>query len=402
MNSALNIPISEFDYELPENRIAKYPLAERNLSKLLVYKNGNLSEDCFKNISGHIPSDSLLVINNTRVVHARLEFFKSSGSRIEIFCLEPHLPSDYSLSFSQKQHCQWRCIVGNLKKWKNETLYQKTILNSLEASLSVSLIQSEKDSHIIEFEWKHSLTFAEILEAFGKIPIPPYLNRKSETEDDIRYQTVYSEINGSVAAPTAGLHFTEKEFTELKNKGIKTSYVTLHVGAGTFLPVKTEILSQHSMHTEHFMVSLDLIQNLIKSYPEIIAVGTTSVRTLESLVQIGKMIENGENSDYFHVNQWDAYEDKNNIDPIFALKNIEKYLINNQLSELKASTSIMIVPGYKFRMVKSIVTNFHQPKSTLLALVCAFIGKDWRKVYSYALENDFRFLSYGDSSILFP
>ena len=402
MNRLLNIPSSDFIYDLPEDRIAKYPLELRNQSKLLLYKKGIISEDQFSNIADHIPENSLLVFNNTKVIHARLEFFKETGSRIEIFCLEPHAPSDYAMAFAKQNQCTWKCLVGNLKKWKSGKLSRILYFNDSLITLTVNRKSSENNFHFIEFEWDFPCSFAEILEIIGEIPIPPYLERKSEESDSIRYQTIYSKIEGSVAAPTAGLHFTEEEMKKLTIKGISFSEVTLHVGAGTFVPLKTEELKDHKMHTEHFIFSLSLVRNLLKHYPNIIAVGTTSVRTLESLIMIGHQIHRSEFSSHLHVDQWDAYSMDLCSDPLFALKQIEKHMISNNLSELKASTSIMIIPGYKFKIVQGLITNFHQPKSTLLALVSSFIGNDWKKVYDYALQNQFRFLSYGDSSLLLP
>ncbi len=397
-----NIATSEFNYELPDERIAKFPLPKRNQSKILVYKSGKILDDKFAQLADYIEENSLLVFNNTKVIHARIEFNKSTGARIEIFCLEPHLPSEYAISFAQTNKCQWKCMVGNLKKWKSETLIKEINYKSKSINLKAKLIESEQSIQIIEFEWTGNFSFAEIIEFYGEIPIPPYLNRKPEESDSHRYQTVYSKIDGSVAAPTAGLHFTDIEFNSIAEKGIDTDYLTLHVGAGTFKPLQSETLGDHEMHTEHFQVSLNLIQNLIKHYPNIIAVGTTSVRTLESLYIIGNNIENCNNLDYFTVNQWDAYDANSEQSPLFALETIENHMKKIGIDSINASTSIMIAPGYKFKIISGIVTNFHQPKSTLLALVSALVGNSWKDIYSYALKNDFRFLSYGDSSLLLP
>ena len=397
-----NIATSEFNYELPDERIAKFPLPKRNQSKILVYKSGKILDDKFAQLADYIEENSLLVFNNTKVIHARIEFNKSTGARIEIFCLEPHLPSEYAISFAQTNKCQWKCMVGNLKKWKSETLIKEINYKSKSINLKAKLIESEQSIQIIEFEWTGNFSFAEIIEFYGEIPIPPYLNRKPEESDSHRYQTVYSKIDGSVAAPTAGLHFTDNEFNSIAEKGIDTDYLTLHVGAGTFKPLQSETLGDHEMHTEHFQVSLNLIQNLIKHYPNIIAVGTTSVRTLESLYIIGNNIENCNNLDYFTVNQWDAYDANSEQSPLFALETIENHMKKIGIDSINASTSIMIAPGYKFKIISGIVTNFHQPKSTLLALVSALVGNSWKDIYSYALKNDFRFLSYGDSSLLLP
>ena len=396
-----NILASEFDYELPQEKIAKFPLNKRNLSKLLVYKNKKICEDVFSNIANYIPDNYLLVLNDTKVINARLEFYKDSGARIEIFCIEPHNPSEYSISFSQTKKCQWKCLVGNIKKWKNNFLSKKINLQNVEITLNAKLISNEKEFQIIEFEWNYHINFSEIIEKYGEIPIPPYLNRKPVASDKIRYQTVYSKIDGSVAAPTAGLHFTDNEFVELNKKNVSIDYLTLHVGAGTFKPLQSKILGNHKMHEEHFVVSLNLIKNLIKFYPKIIAVGTTSVRTLESLYYIGILLENNRKLEQISVNQWDAYNNKLKTEPLFALKSIKNYMLFNNLNELNASTSIIIAPGYNFKFVLGLITNFHQPKSTLLALVAAMVGNNWKEIYDYALNNNFRFLSYGDSSILF-
>jgi len=391
---------SDFYYDLPANKIAQFPLKERNSSKLLVYKNNALSEDKFCNLAEYIEKDHLLVFNDTKVIYARIEFFKSSGARIEVFCLEPHKPSDYAQSFAQMRSCQWKCMVGNLKKWKDNKLIKKINVSGSEILLSANYIKAESTYHIIEFEWNADLCFADILENCGEIPIPPYIDRKSEKTDYERYQTIYSKINGSVAAPTAGLHFTQSEFEKLALKNIEIANLTLHVGAGTFRPLQSKTLGDHNMHTEHFIISLKIIQKLIKYYPKIIAVGTTSVRTLESLYFIAEQLQKNEKREYLHVNQWDAYDQKINTTPLFALHYIEKYMVDHKIFNLSASTSIMIIPGYNFNYISGIITNFHQPQSTLLTLVAAFIGNKWKEVYQFALENEFRFLSYGDSSIL--
>jgi S-adenosylmethionine:tRNA ribosyltransferase-isomerase len=400
MTDPRNILSSDFYYDLPEARIAKFPLSERNSSKLLLFKDAIISEDKFYNISNYIDSGSLLVFNDTRVIHARIEFRKSTGARIEIFCLEPHDPADYSVSFAQKKSCQWKCMVGNLKKWKSENLEKVIPCASSQIKLVAKFIKTASTYHIIEFEWDNNISFAELIELAGEIPIPPYLERNTVESDAIRYQTVYSKFDGSVAAPTAGLHFTENEFNKLKEKDIDNGFLTLHVGAGTFRPLQSKTLGEHEMHTEHFLISRELIQKLIKSYPKIIAVGTTSVRTIESLSIISQQIENNPDLNYFHVNQWDAYGANTINDPLFALKTIYDFMESHKINTLPASTSIMIAPGYKFKFINGIITNFHQPESTLLALVSALIGPNWKEVYDFALRSDFRFLSYGDSSLL--
>ena len=396
-----NIKINDYSYLLPEERIAKYPLAERDQSKLLVYKQGLIEQQQFCSIDNYIPANSTLVFNNTKVIQARLKFFKETGAQIEIFCLEPVNPSDYALAFQQTQRVSWKCIVGNLKKWKTGQLYQKLNINGENISLSAEKLESAHDAHIIEFCWDNpNISFSDILDSTGSIPIPPYLNRKAESLDTDRYQTVYSKLKGSVAAPTAGLHFTDKVLKRINNQGVSLEEITLHVGAGTFKPVKSDTIDAHEMHTEHFVVRLKSLENLKKS-THITAVGTTSVRTIESIYWLGaKLIQNQQFSD--HISQWEAYELNANIEKNEALDALIDYLKSNDLSELKASTQIMIYPGYEFKLVQALVTNFHQPKSTLLLLIAAFIGENWHKVYKFAMENNFRFLSYGDSSILIP
>jgi len=397
-----NIKIEDYSYDLPDSRIAKYPLEQRDQSQLLVYNKGEISKDRFANIDKYVDSKTTCVFNNTKVIQARLKFFKETGAQIEIFCLEPIEPSDYVLAFQQTEKITWKCIVGNLKKWKDQDLKKKILIQDTEIELTASKIELQGNTQIIEFSWNNaSFTFSEILENIGTTPIPPYLRRESETIDKDRYQTVYSKLKGSVAAPTAGLHFTERVLKKLKEKQIKIEEVTLHVGAGTFTPVKSETIDEHEMHTEHFVVRKENIENLISS-EKIVAVGTTSVRTIESIYWLGvKLLTN---TDDFkpHILQWEAYKLKNDISKREALKALLKYMENNSISELHASTQIMIFPGYKFKIVDLLITNFHQPNSTLLLLIAAFIGDNWKKVYDFALNNDFRFLSYGDSSVLIP
>lgn len=395
-----NIKIEDFTYDLPDHRIAKYPLDKRDESKLLVYNKGSLAKDVFKNIEQHIDSNTTCVFNNTKVIQARLHFYKETGAKIEIFCLEPIAPSDYVLAFQQTESITWKCIVGNLKKWKDNDLEKIITIDNTEITLTAKKKGSEGNSQIIEFSWNNSeITFSEILETIGATPIPPYLNRESESIDKDRYQTVYSKLKGSVAAPTAGLHFTQDVLEKLQSKSVTLEEVTLHVGAGTFTPVKSETIDEHQMHTEHFVVTKKTIQNLLKS-KQIVAVGTTSVRTIESMHWLGVKLKVHNTFDS-RISQWEAYQlpDYSKKDSLEALLN---YMIENDLNELNASTQIMIFPGYPFKLVDILITNFHQPKSTLLLLIAAFIGEDWKKVYDFALENDFRFLSYGDSSILIP
>ena len=395
-----NIKIEDYVYDLPEDRIAKYPLDQRDSSKLLIYNKGKVSKDFFTNINRYADFNSTFVFNNTKVIQARLKFFKETGAQIEIFCLEPVDPSDYVLAFQQTEKVVWKCIVGNLKKWKDKTLKKIITIGNDKIELNASKRTQDGNAQIIEFTWNNNqFTFSEILENIGVTPIPPYLNRESESVDKDRYQTIYSKLKGSVAAPTAGLHFTEEVLNRLRNRNIRVEEVTLHVGAGTFKPVKSETIDEHEMHTEHFVVKKSTIENLLKS-EKIVVVGTTSVRTIESLYWIGvKLVENKILRS--HITQWEVYE-LPNLSKQKSLNALLDYMNKNDIDEIDASTQIMIFPGYKFKLVDVLITNFHQPKSTLLLLIAAFIGDDWKKIYAYALNNDFRFLSYGDSSILIP
>ena len=405
------IYIDEFDYPLPDERIAKFPLPRRDASKLLDYKNSTITESNFFNISNFLPQNSLLVYNNTRVIQARLIFHKETGARVEVFCLEPLTPADYAQSLGATSECIWKCMVGNLKKWKEGTLSKTIEIGGKACTLNAELLQTDGNTHSVHFTWNNSdIHFADILEKAGELPIPPYLHRKTEESDLTTYQTVYSKIKGSVAAPTAGLHFTPEVFESLKPKNIETEELTLHVGAGTFQPVKTRDVALHHMHTEVISVHRSTIEHLQQKLGNIIAVGTTSVRTLESLYYIGisftpnssvKPEEKCEqNPKTLHVSQWTPYETQSEISTNEALQNILDYLTENNLSTLHADTQIMIKPGYQFHVVNGIITNFHQPKSTLLLLVSAFVNGNWTEIYDYALANDFRFLSYGDSSLL--
>ncbi len=389
--------IEDFNYDLPDSKIAKYPLEKRDESKLLYYHKGNVSQDVFKNISDYLTEKTLLVYNNTRVIQARLFFQKTTGAKIEIFCLEPSQPSDYALSLSSCGKCTWKCMVGNRKKWKTGVLQQTFLYKEKK----VTLLARKGEEDLIEFSWNdESVSFAEILAVVGELPIPPYLNRKTETKDKTTYQTVYSKIDGSVAAPTAGLHFTDEVLEQLKSKQIESEELTLHVGAGTFKPVQSDKVSNHTMHTERIIVTRKTIENLLSHLGNITAVGTTSVRTLETLYFIGVNIYNQSDSPFF-VEQWQPYSD--NHSPISTKQSLEaiiEYVTQNDLEFIEAETQILIQPGYTFHLVNAMITNFHQPKSTLLLLVSAFVGGDWKKIYDYALTNDFRFLSYGDSSLL--
>ncbi|MBR5499690.1 MAG: S-adenosylmethionine:tRNA ribosyltransferase-isomerase [Bacteroidales bacterium] len=397
-----NIRIEDFNYPLPDERIAKYPLKERDGSKLLIYKDGLPKESAFRNISEYIPEDSMMVFNDTKVVPARLHFQRESGAHIEIFCLEPVLPEEYVTMFAVTDRCRWKCIVGNVKRWKNDTLnlYNPLGDNGIsDMSLKADLIERCGETSIVEFSWANGAPFSRVLEICGSIPIPPYLNRDTETIDLERYQTLYARFRGSVAAPTAGLHFTEPVLEAIRAKNVTTNTVCLHVGAGTFLPVKSENVADHTMHREPFVVTLDFIERLRARTGKVVAVGTTSVRTLESLYYVGvKCIETGAPAD---VQQWDPYTTTPKYTLEESLDALIAYLKANGKDELKVGTRIIIVPGYDFKVVDVLVTNFHQPQSTLLLLISAFVGGDWRNIYDFALSNDFRFLSYGDSSILF-
>jgi S-adenosylmethionine:tRNA ribosyltransferase-isomerase len=400
-----HIKISEFNYPLPDERIAKFPLANRDESKLLVYRQGEVSEDRFTSLPDYLEPGEMIVFNNTKVIQARLHFRKETGALIEVFCLEPIAPNDYVLSFQQTKKCSWLCMVGNLKKWKEGTLKREVEVKGKTITLSATRGECRGTSHWIDFEWDDdSLTFADVLEAVGELPIPPYLNRETQESDKQTYQTVYSKIKGSVAAPTAGLHFTERVLKALDEKGIDREELTLHVGAGTFKPVKSEEIEGHEMHTEYISVNKGTIEKLIAHGGKTIAVGTTSVRTLESLYYIGILIHlNPEaNQEELHVKQWMPYEPHPALTPVESLQNILDYLNRNNMEALHTSTQIIIAPGYEYKIVKKIVTNFHQPQSTLLLLVSAFVKGDWKKIYDYALSHDFRFLSYGDSSLLIP
>ena len=403
-NKTQQIRIEEYDYPLPDERIAKFTLEKRDESKLLLYKDGQVSESVFKHIADYLPAGSLLVYNNTRVIQARLLFQKATGARIEVFCLEPAEPHDYALIFQQTERCSWICLVGNLKKWKDGLLTKKVTIQGEEVILSAEKKESHGDSHRIEFTWNNpKYTFADLLDAAGVLPIPPYLHRETEKSDLVTYQTVYSKIKGSVAAPTAGLHFTPEVLADVDAHGIGREEVTLHVGAGTFKPVKSETIEGHEMHTEFISVRRSSIERIQKNLGKIIAVGTTSVRTLESLYYIGVKLTSHPDatSEELVVNQWMPYEAENNRIPVAeALQHILDYLDRHQADKLVTATQIIIAPGYEFKIVRGIITNFHQPKSTLLLLISAFVKGNWRTIYDYALSHDFRFLSYGDSSLL--
>lgn len=400
-----HIKIEDYNYPLPDERIAKFPISRRDQSKLLIYNKGTISQDVFYHLPNYLPSDTLLVFNNTRVIQARLHFRKVTGALIEVFLLEPAVPTDYEQIFQARSHCSWYCIIGNLKKWKEGDLQKIMDIHGKKVTLTVRRQEMHQTSHKVDFEWNdNSISFAEIIDAVGELPIPPYLNRNTEESDKITYQTVYSKIKGSVAAPTAGLHFTQEVLDAIDQKQIIREEITLHVGAGTFKPVKSKEIEGHMMHTEFFSVKKTTIEKLIQHHASAIAVGTTSVRTLESLYYLGcKLANNPEcSSELLHVDQWEPYDIHYQLSPIEALQQIVDYMERNHLNVLQADTQIIIAPGYDYKIVKMLITNFHQPQSTLLLLVSAFVKGDWRRIYDYALANDFRFLSYGDSSLLIP
>lgn len=398
------IHISEYNYALPEERIAKFPMTERDHSKLLIYDKGIVSEDMFYNLPHHLPTGALMVMNNTKVIQARIHFRKETGALIEVFLLEPSNPSDYELMFQSRERCTWYCLVGNLKKWKEGTL----TLTHGQLTLTARHLGEHGTSQVVELEWNSGQSFAEVIDAVGELPIPPYLNRKTEESDKTTYQTVYSKIKGSVAAPTAGLHFTERVLQDIDRRGIEREEVTLHVGAGTFKPVKSEQIGDHAMHTEFISVRRSTLERLIAHDGHAIAIGTTSVRTLESLYYMGlKVLRNPDlQEDQLHVSQWEPYDgadaNEEKVGAMIALQALLDWMDGQGLSTLHSSTQIIIAPGYDYKIVKLLVTNFHQPQSTLLLLVSAFVKGDWRKIYDYALSHDFRFLSYGDSSLLIP
>jgi S-adenosylmethionine:tRNA ribosyltransferase-isomerase len=423
-----HIRISDYNYPLPDERIAKFPIAQRDHSKLLIYNKGVVSQDVFYHLPDYLPMGALMVFNNTKVIQARMHFRKDTGALIEVFLLEPAEPSDYELMFQTTGHCAWYCLVGNLKKWKEGTLTREIEINGQKVVVSATRGPIHGTSHRIDFSWEitklsarpegalategtqelstvnSKLSFAELIDAMGELPIPPYLNRETQESDKTTYQTVYSKIKGSVAAPTAGLHFTPEVLADIDAHGIEREELTLHVGAGTFKPVKSEEIEGHEMHTEYISVRRDTIQKLIRHDVCAIAVGTTSVRTLESLYYMGlKVMQNADlNEEQLHVQQWEPYDAPTSVSAVDALKALDAWMDTHHLEVLHSSTQIIIAPGYDYHIVKMLVTNFHQPQSTLLLLVSAFVKGDWHKIYDYALAHDFRFLSYGDSSFLIP
>lgn len=401
MNSQPQARISEFNYNLPDEKIAKYPLAQRDNSKLLVYKSSEIIDSNFANCVDFIPHNSLLIFNNTRVIQARILLHKATGAQIEIFCLEPIAPANYEENFASSTECMWQCIVGNAKKWKNETLQLQCTIGSQAVQFSATKQSANESGFAIHFSWNGNFSFSEILESIGQIPIPPYLNRNSEATDLQHYQTTYAKHEGSVAAPTAGLHFTPAIFEKFKTQNIQRAEVTLHVGAGTFKPVKTELYTEHAMHHEFCSVKKSLIEELAQHNGTRIAVGTTSVRTLESLYWLGvKLCENSA-ANIDELLQWEAYSLSQTISLHNSMTALLNYCNVHNENELQFYTQIMIVPSYTFRVVSALFTNFHQPQSTLLLLISAFVGKEWKSIYKHALAHNYRFLSYGDSSLLF-
>ena len=405
MNIPDSIQINDFNYLLPTERIAKYPLPLRDQSKLLIYKAGKLSQNIFANIDQLLPENSLLIFNDTKVIQARLQFFKESGAKIEVFCLEPYRPvTEIQMAFQQKSPVVWKCFIGNLKRWKNGKIKKTIRIDQHEIGFFAEKVGMDKEAHLVQFSWTPSTyTFSQLLESTGLVPLPPYLNREAEKEDKERYQTIYARHDGSVAAPTAGLHFTEEVFRKLKRKNIIADEVILHVGAGTFKPVSATTISNHEMHTEKIIVRKSTIEMLLKNQGnKIVLVGTTTTRTIESLYWFGVKLLVGE-FPVFKIQQWDPYQKKYQTEKSLSLvyEAILAFMTENKLEELRGETQLMIAPGYDFKIVDILITNFHQPKSTLLLLVSAFIGESWYAAYQYALDNDFRFLSYGDSCLFF-
>lgn len=408
MNRTQEIRIADYDYPLPEERIARYPMEPRDASRLLVYRKGKLEHRIFRELPEFFEKGELMVFNNTRVILARLHFRKETGALIEVFCLEPYEPRDYQQSFKQRGECYWTCLVGNKKRWKEGRLSRNIMVGKNCVELSAETVGEAEQNSIVRFRWKGTeCSFAEVLEAVGELPIPPYLNREAEEKDKTTYQTVYSKVEGSVAAPTAGLHFTQEVLDSLRGKGVETDEITLHVGAGTFRPVKTQEIGGHSMHSETIFVKKENLRKLLAHDGHCTAIGTTTVRTLESLYYMGlKVLQHPDlTEDELHIDQWMPYELPQKLQGVTtqeALETLLDYLCRRDEEEIRTSTQIIIAPGYKYHVVEKMVTNFHMPKSTLLLLVAAFVGEEWRNVYKAALDGGYRFLSYGDSSLLIP
>ena len=405
MPESASIRLENYRYPLPDTCIARYPLADRSASRLLLYREGDISQDRFKNLSRHLPEKAWLVFNNTRVIQARLLFRKQTGAAIEIFCLEPFEPADYERAFQREANITWVCLVGNAKKWKEGPVFLHTRIRGDRIRLEAFIEERKGDAFVIRFEWKApGITFGELVEHAGLTPIPPYLDRRAEESDRRNYQTVYSIKNGSVAAPTAGLHFTEEMLSQLGDSGVRMEHLTLHVGAGTFVPVKEADARHHTMHLEHAMISTDFLERWLKSPDGLVAVGTTSTRSLESLYWLGVriMASDGQATGLTEMGQWDYELLPQDVPLTRSIQSLLEYSRLHRLDHFRFSTRLMIVPGYRFRTISGLLTNFHMPGSTLLLLIAAWIGEDWRKVYDYALNNGFRFLSYGDSSLLLP
>ncbi len=400
------ISIDNYDYDLPDDRIALHPLSQRDLSKLLVYKNGEITESTFLKIDDYLPTETLLVFNNTKVINARIKFAKTTGTLIEIFCLEPFGEiTEYSTVMNATNNVQWKCLVGGAAKWKDEVLEKEITIAGEKVILFAKKVEKITEAFIIEFYWQPpSFSFAEIIEAAGKVPLPPYIKRNTDEEDTSRYQTIFAEHRGSVAAPTAGLHFSENIFEKLSAKKINKTFVTLHVGAGTFKPVKAATMAEHEMHAEYIDVDIATIENIKNNIGRIAAVGTTSLRTIESLYWFGAKVFNNKSLKELSLHQWDVYSNELAIIKCSAedaLGALLTWMKENNKERIFTQTQILIAPSYTFKIANMLITNFHQPKSTLLLLVAAAIGNDWKKMYNYALENNFRFLSYGDGNLIF-
>lgn len=406
MTDPRNISILDYTYDLPDDRIALYPLEERDASKLLVYKKGSIREDSYRNIADHLPANSLLIFNNSKVINARMRFMKSSGSIIEIFCLEPHETiNEYSSVMNQRGSATWKCFVGGASKWKEKELLKKIAIGSKEVIIKAILLEKLSETYVIQFYWEPvEYSFAEVIEAAGDIPLPPYIKRAAGKDDAGRYQTIYAKHDGSVAAPTAGLHFTENVFSSLESKNIHRNYVTLHVGAGTFKPVKAVVMNEHEMHAEWIDVTVETIRSIKENSGNIVAVGTTSLRTIETLYWLGVKTILYPGIEKLNLGQWDVYEkemQQHNFPARESLQSLINWLEEKKLSRIFTQTKLLITPGYRFKIAKALITNFHQPQSTLLLLVAAAVGNDWKKIYQHALEHEFRFLSYGDGNLLF-
>lgn len=402
-NNPQSIAIADFDYPLPDDRIAKFPLERRDQSKLLVYRGGSIAESRFDHVPDLLPPDTLLIFNNTKVIHARLFFRKPTGSTIEVFCLEP-FQMPVALSFEQRGHCTWNCFIGNNKKWKEGSLSRQLDIHGQSVTLTATRRQSVGNAWIVDFDWDGGLSFAELIDQAGVIPLPPYLHREAVSSDNERYQTVYALHQGSVAAPTAGLHFSPEVFEALRQKGIATDFITLHVGAGTFKPVSTPTIGEHEMHVEKIEISRSNIECILNHLGHtVIPVGTTTVRTIESVYWFGVKLSRNSKLDAMHVMQWDPYElESLSVSTEHAYQNVLQWMDEQGIEQLEGDTQLMIAPGYRYHVISGLITNFHQPKSTLLLLVSALVGDAWKECYRYALDHQFRFLSYGDSCLLLP